>query len=401
VLAFGAILTISSIGLSRILERSEPELSLKLFPFNVEAALASASALAARDPAGGDLKPLEPLALGLLPSHAGDARLYSLIGEIHRRTGDAEAAFPAFERALTLSKTEVNALQWTLQRSLEQGDFPAALDRLDTLFRRWPDRIVPLAPVVVSAFADPGRYPLFLRRVEADPPWRGRLLSALSRTPEAPVFLARLMQDLAAGSTPPRSLELNLVLSALLAAGQYDLAYRTFIVTLTPAEQEVAGHIHNGRFLLPPSGRPFDWQIRNHPGVTSTFRHADGDRPGGGLHLQFANTPIRNLSIRQSLVLPPGAYEFEFKVAASAARLPKELLWRIVCANSPYKIVAQAPIAPGTYAATTSRTELTVPESDCPLQTLQLVTKAIGENWNDRYSGSVSFDDFRISALDS
>lgn len=394
-LACVAILIITVTGLSRSLEQRSPEFARTLFPLNAEAVLNRAATLRRASP-DADLQLLEPVALGLLPTHAGDPRLYSLIGEIRRRAGDSQNAFIAFDQAFALSRTEFDALLWTLQRALEQDDFSAALDRLDTLFRRWPGQVALLAPALSDVFSNPKHYPRFLERMKADPPWRRNLFPALSRDPAALAFLAQLMQDLAAGPTPPRSGEVTPVLSALLAAGRTDLAYRTFVLTLTPAERKHAGYVYNGRFLLPPSGRAFDWQIRNHPGMTATVGSGD---EAGGLRVQFSNTPVLNLSVGQRTALPPGTYELEFTAAATEARLPKELLWRMVCLGS-NRIVAEAPVSPGTYKATTSRTQLTIPNADCTLQALQLVTKAMVESWNDRYSGTVVFNDFRISAVD-
>lgn len=395
-------MTISSIGLSRILEEDEPELALRLFPINVEAVRSGALTVLRRDQADTDMHPFDDQVARFLSTHAGDARLYSLIGEIRRRAGAEEDAFAAFEQALALSKTEVDALQWTLQRSLDQGDYAGALDQLDILFRRWPNRVQPLAPIVLDVFSDPGRYPDLLSRLEENPPWRRSLIAALSREPDALSFLARIVQDLAAGPAPAGNSELSTVLSALLGAKRYDLAHLTFIFTLSPAEQEVAGHIHNGRFLLRPTGRPFDWQIRDHPGLTMQFPGESQTRGGdaGGLRLQFNNTPVRNLSVRQTLALPPGAYAFGFTVSAADARLPKGLLWRIACVGS-NRIVAEAAVEPGAYGPTPATVELLIPGDDCPAQTLHLATKAIGENWNDRYSGSVTFNDFRITAVGS
>lgn len=398
VLAFCAVVVIAVLGFSRALERSNPELARRLFPLNLEAVLHHAASLMREQP-DADLAPLEPAARTLVPTHAGDPRLYSLIGQIRQRAGDPEAAAIAFDQAFALSKTEITALQWTLQRVLDQGDFPAALDRLDVLFRRWPGQVAPLAPVVLGASAKPEYYLQLLDRLKADPPWRGPLLGVLARNPDALALTTRLMQDLAAGPTPPRSGELAPVLARLLAAGQPDLAYRTFILTLSPAERAVAGYVYNGRFLLPPTDRPFDWQIRRHPGMTATLRSQDEAAAGGGLRMRFSNIPVRNLSVFQAIALPPGTYELEFTAAATDARLPKELLWRIVCSGS-NQIVAEAPVSPGTYKATPSRTEFTIPDAACPLQTLQLVTKAMVDNWNERYSGTVIFDDFRISAAD-
>src|SRR5690606_27492305 len=124
------------------------------------------------------------------------------------------------------------------------------------------------------------------------------------------------------------------VLSRLLQEKQYDLAYRTFVLTLTPEEEAVAGNIHNGRFLLPPSKRAFDWQIRDHPGMTITYPASSPSDPGSGVHKRFNNTPVRNLSFNQYVALRPGSYELEFTVSASDARLPKGLLWRLVCVGS-------------------------------------------------------------------
>jgi hypothetical protein len=180
---------------------------------------------------------------------------------------------------------------------------------------------------------------------------------------------------------------------------QYAVAYRTFVLTLTPEEQAVAGYVHNGRFKISPTGRPFDWQIRDHPGLTISYPGVNGGREGGGLRVQFNNTPVRNLSLRQTLLLPAGSYEFNVTATAQNASLPKGLLWRIACVGS-NKVIAEVPVTPGTYPVTPAKMTMTVLD-DCPLQALFLTTKAIGDNWNDRYSGKVIFDDFRVTAVGS
>jgi hypothetical protein len=271
---------------------------------------------------------------------------------------------------------------------------------MDVLFRRWPSQIAPLADIVPQIFAAAESYQMLLARFEKNPPWRRGLISALARQPQSLAFLARLLPDLTAGPTPPAGTELNAVLSALVQQKRYDVAYRTFILTLTPEEQAVSGYIHNGRFQISPSERPFDWQIRDHPGLTISFPGVNGGHDGGGLRVQFNNTPVRNLSLRQTLLLPSGEYEFEVTISAQNASLPKGLLWRIACAGT-NKVIADAPVAPGTYQAMPSKVMLTIPNDDCPLQTLFLTTKAIGENWNDRYSGVAIFDDFRVTAVGS
>lgn len=393
-------MTISSIALSRILEKDEPDLSLKLFPVNIEAYLNRATALLRRQQDPAALSSLQTDLQRRIPTHAGDARLYSLLGEIHRQSGRQIEAYGAFEQALALSKTEVNALLWTIERSLQQSNTQAALDQIDTLLRRWPERIAPLAPLIANIFATTESYKVFIRRIERAPPWRAGLIDAFSRDPNTFTFAARIIQDLAASPNPPSNGEIVRVISDLVGAKQYDLAYRTFLLTLASAGSEVVGHIYNGRFTIRPSGRPFDWQIRGHPGLTVTYLGLDENPARTGLQIRFNNAPVRNLSIRQLLFLTAGSYELSFNSAASDARLPKGLIWRLACVGS-NKILAEAIIMPATYEMAAFETKFTVPDDACPAQVLFLATKAIGENWNDRYSGSIIFDNFRIIEVDS
>lgn len=388
-------MAISSIGLSRAVEESDPELSSRLFPANAEASLNTSLALLRRSPTRQELEQLEATLLPQIVDNAGDARFYSLLGETRSRLGDTAAAAAAFNHALSLSKTEVYALQWTLGQAMASNDAQAAIERMDILLRRWPRFTNNVAPAVRAFFSqNEDRYRLLVEQMNTSPPWRPGLIRALSAADGAG-FAARLLSDLSGPAAATKG-ELSPVLAALIGAKQYDLAYQTFLSTMTPAERAVSGYIHNGSFEIEPSGRAFDWQIRDHPGVTFSFKNDSGS----GLHMRFANAPVRRLSIGQYMRLPPGAYRWNYEVSASDARLPKSLVWRITCAET-NRVIAESTVEPGTYWQKDVETEVVVPGTGCPLLHLALSTKAIGENWNDRYGGSLSFRSFSMRSVGS
>jgi hypothetical protein len=190
------------------------------------------------------------------------------------------------------------------------------------------------------------------------------------------------------------------VLSALLRQKQYDSAYRTFLLTLAPQEKSLSGFVFDGAFRQAPSGRAFDWAVRQQPGITLTLpAGADNGRAGEGLALEFGETPVLRVGIEQYLLLPPGDYEIEFTASASAVKLPKGLLWTLRCTDTGRPIL-NLDVPAGDYGNRTVGAKFSVPQN-CPLQLLSLRTNAIAESWSERYSGGLIFHDIRISAVQS
>jgi hypothetical protein len=397
-----AILVIAS---SRQLEQTSPQLAFRLYPLNADALLAwgvEALGDTANDapPGPGEI---ESSARAAIPLNAGDARIYSLIGEIMRRHGQKPAAYAMFDHALLLAKTEIHALQWSIQRAVEERDYREVTSRLDVLFRRWPERIGPLAAALPVVYSNADGYSLLLSQISANPPWRWRLIAALSAdSVEDPGFAARLLQDMAAGGSPPTAAETARVLSSLFKHQQYDLAYQTFLLTLGPTERDLSGFIFDGAFRQGPSARMFDWTVRQQPGVTLSLASnsdTDQDPPGNGLSIEFGDTPVLGVGIEQTLLLPPGDYRIEFQASAYAAKLPKGLMWGIKCRNSNGQLL-NLDVPEGDYKDRVVDAVFSVPK-DCPVQLIGLRTNAIAESWSERYSGRILIHTIRISAVQS
>lgn len=401
--ACAGIFVILVIASSRQLEQKSPQLALKLYPLNTNALLAwSIEALGGT---AGDttVEAIESSVRSAIPLNAGDARIYSLSGEAMRRQGKETAAYAMFDHALLLAKTEIHALQWSIQRAVDKRQYQEVTNRLDVLFRRWPERIKPLAEALPVIYSNPDGYSTLLSRIGDNPPWRWRLIAALTADTVKDVgFAQRLVQDMAVGRSPPTTTEAAEVLAALFKREQYSVAYRTFLLTLGPAERELSGFVFDSTFQQGPSARIFDWSVRQQPGVTASLplkADTHSGQPDAGLSLEFNNTPVLNVGVEQYVLLPPGSYGIDLQASASAAKLPKGLVWTVACRGSGKQLL-NLDVPEGDYKDRTVDTRFSVPD-DCPIQVLRLRTNAIAESWSERYSGRVLIHAIRISAVQS
>ncbi len=390
-----------AIASSRHLETDHPDVALALYPLNAEAFIADTVVRLNRQDADARLEEMEAQVRRAVPANAGDARIYSLLGEILRRRGEADTAYAMFDHALALASTEIHALNWTIQRAVAAAEYDKAAEALDLMFRRWPGRIGTFAAAVPQVFSQADSYEVLLEMLAAAPPWRSRLISALARGESDDLaFTARLLQDLALGSSPPSPSETAQLIASLFRYKQYDLAYRTFLLTLAPQERELSGFVFNGQFRQGPSGRRFDWGVRQQPGMVLSLPSGPASGSSGyGLSLEFSGTPVLRIGLEQYLSLPSGAYEIEFNASATAAELPKSLMWAIDCVD-PGQPIVRVEVPAGTYQDRSVRDVFTIPQN-CPVQTLTLRTNAMVESWSNRYTGKVLFHDIRILAVQS
>lgn len=377
------------IGLSRILETEAPSAALGLDPFNGDALINKITTQLNDANNAVDVDVLNAEAKSALRFDVGDARLYSLIGEIEFRRGDKDRAYELFDRARELSKTEIHALQRSIDRSIEAGDLSKAVDEIDILLRRWPDRFSLVAggfPVILSK-AD--GYQSVLRAMKADAPWRASLFPALMNDPAGLDFANKILLDLAGSSAPPTAHELASVINGYIALGQYETAYRLFLFSLTDEERKLAGYVFNGTFEPVFSGKPFDWQVRDRSGLEVAFTTSHDTVEGeGGATVRFLNAPAKDLALAQYTELPPGTYKISLVASGQNLKLPKELFWSLRCVN-PAGEITRLNIPEGTYNRQTLMGNFSIEAGACPLQMLRLATAAIAESWRFRYVGTL------------
>ncbi|MCX2697380.1 hypothetical protein [Ochrobactrum chromiisoli] len=375
---------------SRYLETRHTNLLLSAPAINVEAVLSYSSRVIASTNSDAQLEEVEQLLRSAIPFNSGDARIYSLLGEIARRKGQSSIEVQMFGHALTLAPTEKFALLWSIQRAVIESDFDTASKKLDLLFRRWPDEIKRLASVIPTLFQSPDAFEIFSEKLSAGPPWRRALINVMSEeTSPNKAFTAQLLTELASGRNPPTTEDTRTILASLFKEKAYDLAYQTFLFTLPPDERRLSGYIFDAEFEAASENRIFGWQIRQQPGAKITIPAKQK-----GALIEFANTPIIRLGLQQTLKLPPGSFSLEYSVSATRADMPKALIWNLMCSD-PNKNILKSEVPQGDYNDRVIRASFNISEG-CHVQTLSLRTTAMVESWNDRYSGQVRFNYIRI-----
>ncbi|AZO01421.1 hypothetical protein EJ066_16825 [Mesorhizobium sp. M9A.F.Ca.ET.002.03.1.2] len=394
-------LAASSIGLSRFLETETPAVSLALDPLNVNALISEITDDLNDASNTPDLDALLAKAEGALRFDVADARLYSLIGEIKYRQGEKDQAYEVFDQARKLSKTEIHALQRSIGHSIEIGDLSKAVGEIDVLLRRWPGQFPTVAEGLPTILSSPDGYQAVLAAIKAEAPWRASLFVALGKTPEGLDFANRLLLDLTGSSAPPNSSELSYVIHGYIRQKEYDQAYRLFLFSLSDEERKLGGYIFNGTFEPVPSGKPFDWQIRDQSGLEVTFATSQDAVEGeGGATIRFFNTPVKNAALQQYIELPPGSYRISLIASARNLKLPKELFWSIRCMG-PAGEIARFDIPEGTYNRQAMSRDFSVGSAGCPMQLLKLETAAIAESWRFRYVGTLIMHKLNIERLSS
>ncbi|MER8581231.1 hypothetical protein [Mesorhizobium sp. M0965] len=395
------VLGASSIGLSRFLETGAPAASLALDPLNVDALITEITSDLNDTDSAPDLDALLARAKSALAFDLADARLYSLIGEIKFRQGEKDEAYQLFEQARRLSKTEIHALQRSISRKIQEGDLSTAVGEIDILLRRWPDQFAAVAEGLPTILSDPNGYEAVLTAIRAEAPWRPSLFVSLARTPGGLDFSNRLLLDLTGTSAPPTSSELSGVITGYLREKQYGPAYRLFLFSLSDQERKLGGYIFNSTFEPFSGHKPFDWQVRDQPGLEVTFATSQDAVEGeGGATVRFLNTPVKDAALQQYIALPPGSYKISLIASARNLKLPKELLWSIRCVG-PTGEVARFNIPEGTYNRQKLSQNFSIASASCPIQLLALQTTAIAESWRFRYVGTLVMHKLNIERVQS
>ncbi|TIV88898.1 MAG: hypothetical protein E5V78_03785 [Mesorhizobium sp.] len=387
--AFVLVLAASSTGLSRLLETDMPAISMALDPLNVDALIDDVAGDLNDTANPPDLDALYSRASGALRYNVGDARLYSLMGEIEYRQGKQDDAYALFDLARKLSKTEIHALKRSIGHSVEIGDLSKAISEIDTLLRRWPDQFPAVAEGLPAILSNPDGYHAMLAAIAAQAPWRANLFSVLGKTRQGLDFANQLLLDLVRSDAPPKSGELSSVITGYIVQKEYEQAYRLFLFTLSDEERKLGGYVFNSTFEPGYDGKPFDWQVRDQSGLEVTFATSQDAVEGeGGATVRFLNTPVKNTALQQYVELPPGSYRISLVASGRSLKLPKELFWTIMCVDRTREI-ARFNIPEGTFNRRSLSQEFSVGPNECPMQLLRLETAAIAESWRFRYMGTL------------
>ncbi len=387
-------------GLSRMMQKEHPALSLRLNPLNTEARISQArkeleEALKTFQAAPA----LEEEVNQAIRFSPYDARLYSLKAKIKYLQGDRVAAERLFSKALQVAPTERSALLYMIDASLRRQDFPNAIRYFDLLLRRWPELFDSVAIILPVLAKDVKGASLLRQYLQRNPPWRYRVFHSLLKHEPGQALLRSLLLEERKRGVLPNEGELSAYLRVLLKLGKIGEARSLFRVLLSEKKREEAESvIFDPGFRFSPSGIPFTWEIRQRGDVEMIMPWRGAAK--GGLFLRFTDVPARLDNIRQTFVATPGKYELKVDIMARRLILPRGLYWDVYCIRPKWKRLARLSIPEGSYQEERLSKVFIVPKA-CHLLQLVLRTGVIAPSWRHRYRGEIIFREVNvISAIE-
>lgn len=327
---------------------------------------------------------------------AGDplsAKAWRLLGQIAERENFAQRAETLMRLAARLSSHESFAVDWMMRKSFERKDYAATAYYADALLRSGQSMPYVIPFLALTAEAKDGGKEI-VKLLAARPNWRVGFFDALNyyvTDARTPLKLFLNLKD-----TPARAKieELNAYQAFLFEHKLYDLAYYVWVEFLPPQKLEKAGFLFNGDFETKPSGSPFDWQASPGVNVISDFARRPDNPKNHALVVEFGPGRVEFPGVRQSIVLPPGAYALKGLVNGELVGR-RGAQWGVSCIGG--TSLGESEMMIGTLSSWRDFAfSFVVPEAGCPAQLVQLNLAARSAS-EQLVSGVIWFDELSIS----
>lgn len=386
---------------SSTLSKIDPPLALALNPFNAEARIALA--LTEMDASSGshtdDLRELIADGIRLAPI---DARFYSLMGILEQQAGNRASASRLFDHALALMPTEFQALIHRLAYDIESNDLFAAVDRVEILGRRWRERWSLVEPALPVLLANENAANKLMSRFGSEQGLRRLLIGSLAVSANTLSHAYQVLVRWHRMGVDELNEAINLVTRRMIKEERYADAFLLF--RLTRPREASMGYVYNGEFRLPPSGNPFDWQLKSQAGVDLRISRGksavkSGAAPGQGEHfvtMRFLDNPIRLKNVTQFVRLAPGNYRLAIGYASDDLTAPEPLQLAVRCVR-PHQVLATIELVAGSTGSREDSAGFAIPPADCGLQEIYIFNEPMPMSWRNRYSGAIRIDHIAIA----
>ena len=370
---------------------SNPDVALKLNPLKPNARLIIAQNLVAKnlnsnektrslDEAQRHLK----VAMSLSPS---DARSFGFMGVVQAQQGNADEALAHFHHAQNLSPAEFHSLLHMFLHNLQNNQFSEATERLSLIFKRWPSQIERIEPLLPLILTRPEGVQKLIEILPENPKGLMTLLDLTTKDPANIRLTVPLVQAWVKNDVEGSVGASNFVLSRMITARQYNLAYFFYRSILPYRDQSDSAYVINGNFERSPSSSPFDWRIRDQAGVVTTINTASGTE-NGYLEIRFLDSPVRYQGISQVVRLPPGRYTLSIDYETLGLKGPKPLEVYIRCLENS-SLVEKMAFLDGTNVDARLELNVEIPTERCKLQKLSISSAPFAQSWQNRFDGLI------------
>ncbi|HZA93212.1 MAG TPA: hypothetical protein VE420_11350 [Gemmatimonadales bacterium] len=365
IVAVGALARIVSFAISDQVAVDQPELALMVDGSNWKALMGRAERAMKEE------RPEEAVrdAQSALRADSLAAGALRVLGVVEEKYGSSDNTERLMRAAADVSRREMIAQAWLLARHLQTGDFPAALSRLDLIFRTQNSaltgKLVSLLLPILSH--DDARREL-AKLLATRPPWRSNFLTQVSQEAQDPNAVSALYSALGESPAPPLTEELRPFLDRLIRTGRVEEAYVAWMQSLPPERLSGLGYLYNAGFEYPVTNLPFDWVFAR---VDSAVIELNSKTNPPLLQVAFIGGRVSEPLVSHLLALPPGTYQYTGRERSDDLANERGLRWRIFCLDQPDGSLAETPPLLGDTPWRDFAVTFDV-GIECPVQKLQL-----------------------------
>jgi tetratricopeptide (TPR) repeat protein len=323
-----------------------------------------------------------------------DGRAVRIIAQAELASGNNTKAADLFRKAAQLAPRDVQAHAWLLQHALLRRDAKSAVTHLDALLRVKPVLITSLRSQANLLAANPATRSAMVQALSEAPPWRGGFLQELPKAPFRSADLAPFFQQLSQQANLTTD-EFQPWLARLRQERRYNQAYVTWANLLPLAQRRYLGTVFDGGFEVPPELQiaPYGWNSKPIENAFMLWTGTRGTVGEASFTVQFEGrrTPFDHLW--QSLVLPPGRWQLNWRAKANRLENSRGMVWRISCESDGRTLAESEPMR-GQFEWRALALAFEIPP-DCAGQRLGLLIPARIPA-ETQISGVLSLDEVRI-----
>ncbi len=287
----------------------------------------------------------------------------STLGAIFDLRGQGARADVAFGIAERLSRRELRAQLWFIERTVQRGDVNGALRHYDIALRTKASSGNLLLPVLVGASNDPAIRRALMAKLRENPAWRLSYLRAMLTAPPSPVAVADQIAH--TGLDPAIDADRRILsdgLDHLVRTRNYRLA-----AAALPRAPASSSMIRNAGFEAAPALLPFDWWLNTDTDL-SAYREP-GQLGDGRYVLRVSSDNRSGQFARQLVALVPGRYTLDGIAGTSGEASGAMPMITVACADTRTTLATRTP---GATPRAAFALDFTIPLTGCAAQWISI-----------------------------
>ncbi len=348
--------------------KNSPALAHALAPWDGRVTAALAASLAGPKATPGSRNRADALAQQALRQDATTVEAVSTLGIDAQVRGDAGVARRLFAYSEKLSRRDLQTQLWQIETAVAANDIPGALRHYDIALRTKAQSWDLLFPILASASTDSQVRGPLIRTLAAKPLWAEPFINDVAANPPDPASASALFLELRGAGVPVPDGAHAHAISALLAGGLAEGAWRHYAAVHRGVDQRRSRDPFFAGAGDTPT--PFDWNPVNDGSVNTSIQR--GDR--GGLFDFSVPASLGGPLLQQVQMLHPGNYRIAGHGSGIEQTPGSQPYWSLQC-RADGRELARVALPNSSQAGGKFEGRMTVP-AGCPVQVLVLFARA-------------------------